>query len=404
MPRNSRIIRTLSNAPTPELFRTDPLPAPADAPRIVDRTGGSYGAGLIRGVSLITRGPALGHGLWIDSAFLVQLSDAMAAAAAGVKSRFTHPDMSSDGLAKFLGRTRGGLLDGDRVLGDLHLAKSARRSPDGDLAGYVMQRTEEDPRSFGASIVFYRDEAAELEFAGAHGAEIEEDEWGPYVSDWSGFVSPDPDNTGHLRHARLAALEAADLVDEPAANPNGLLSRAAGPVAQFAALADYALGRTATAPEAATAMGVHPDRIRGFVQRYLRRRGLQIIPITAPGDQPVSTHATPDDATPVTPAPDPAATAPPAAAPAPDPTAAPPAAPATDPPPAAGDTAAPAAEPTPAAACPGCVRLQHDNDMLRAALVKADHERLATIQHPAPLAAGRSGNKRSLKDLIKIRR
>jgi hypothetical protein len=245
-------------------------------------------------MSMIAAGEAKGHQLWIDNIFLAQVADAMAAAGkAGVKSRFTHPDMSADGLAKFLGRSKTGKLDGDRVTTDLHLAASAHRSPDGDLAGYVMDRTEEDPGSFGASIVFYRDAQAETAFALANGATAAADG----SVDWSAFVSPDPANAGNLIHARLAELYAADLVDEPAANPSGMFHRS--PVDEFSQLADYALSLTADPPEAAVALSVDSDRLRNFAERYLENRGLKIVKAEAtPADPP------PLDAPPADPPPD----------------------------------------------------------------------------------------------------
>ena len=66
---------------------------------VVDREGGKYGAGLINGVSLITAGEALGHGLWIDETFIEQARAALAEEPNGVKSRWTHPDMSGDDSA-----------------------------------------------------------------------------------------------------------------------------------------------------------------------------------------------------------------------------------------------------------------------------------------------------------------
>jgi hypothetical protein len=43
----------------------------------VDRTGGMFSAGIIRGVSVITRGEALGHEMWIDARFLSDVTGAI---------------------------------------------------------------------------------------------------------------------------------------------------------------------------------------------------------------------------------------------------------------------------------------------------------------------------------------
>lgn len=71
----------------------------------------------------------------------------------GIKSRFTHPGLSSDGLGKFLGRAKNAVLDGDRVRADLHFSETAFNTPNGDLAGYVMDLAEEDSDALSSSMV-----------------------------------------------------------------------------------------------------------------------------------------------------------------------------------------------------------------------------------------------------------
>ena len=177
------------------------------------RDGGEFGAGLIKGAAAITRGEALGHEMWIDRTMLEQTRDAINSADKGIKSRFTHPSLSGDGLGKALGRYRNAEIQGDIVYADLHVFQSAHETPDGDLADYVMGLAEEDPEAFGNSISFRPDFGAEEEFQGKH-------------SDEDGrFQSPDSDNKKNLPHARLAELRAVDAVDSPAANPNGLFHR-----------------------------------------------------------------------------------------------------------------------------------------------------------------------------------
>jgi hypothetical protein len=253
---------------------TDASPAPR-----VTRDGGDYAAGLIRGVSLCTRGEALGHYRWLDSEFIASVADGSASSGNGVKGRFTHPSLSGDGLGTFLGRTKAARLDdrGERVLGDLHFSRAAHRSPDGDLASYVMDLAEGDPEAFGTSIVYEPDFEAEVDFALEHGAEEKEDEFGPYIS-LKNFRSPDPDNTKNMPHARLKALRACDVVDEPAANPAGLFHREQQFAQEAEGLMSYALGLSPAAP-ALTALGsnVHPDRVKGFVARFLDEHELTII-------------------------------------------------------------------------------------------------------------------------------
>jgi len=237
----------------------------------VDREGGRNQAGLIHAAAVITRGEAFGHCLWIDHHFLRQARDAINAAAQGIKARFTHPDMSSDGLGTLLGRFRDAHISADVVRGDLHLARAAHNSPDGDLAAYIMDLAEEDPSAFGESISFYRDARAERAFMLDNGATEDDDGH----LDPGGFTSPDERNTENLPHARLAQLLAVDTVDDPAANPAGLFHRGQELAQEADALAAYALGLTREPPELVT-LSVDADRVAGFVHRFLTSHGLTI--------------------------------------------------------------------------------------------------------------------------------
>ncbi len=92
----------------------------------------------------------------------------------GTKSRFTHPDMSNDGLGKFLGRGRLPRLDTiDRdgetvnlVRADLHFDPTAVDEPVGGgkpLGTYVMDLAESDPDALSSSLVLNVDEEVRLE-------------------------------------------------------------------------------------------------------------------------------------------------------------------------------------------------------------------------------------------------
>ncbi|MEM1205105.1 MAG: hypothetical protein AAGN66_17880 [Acidobacteriota bacterium] len=270
----------LDHAPPTDRFRAAPSKGFSAAPN-VDREGGLYGAGIIPQVSLITCGEALGHYKWIDETFVQQVHDAVLAAGdegVGVKSRFTHPGMSSDGLGKTVGRARDPQIsdDGRQVYADLHILESAHRAPDGNLASYVMDLAEEDPETFAISIVFDRDVLAEEEFKLANSK-------APAPGESPFFESPDPDNVEHYDHVRLASLHAADFVDEPAANPGGLFHRVDVPAEATAAVA-FVLGQSDEAP--AETFGVHPERARQFVGRYLANEGLAVVDVTeVPGTE-----------------------------------------------------------------------------------------------------------------------
>lgn len=236
---------------------------------------------MLKGVALITRGEALGHGLWIDTEFVGSVATALGKKPNGVKSRFTHPSLSGDGLGKLLGRVSEPSLDesGNIVRGNLRFSETAYKTPEGDLAGYVKQLADEDPEAFGASIVFTSDEKSMIDFALQHGAEWKEDELGRYLS-LAKFKSPDPLNTKNLMHARLATLEAVDIVDEPAANPGGMFHRENALHSDGEALLSYILGETTRKP-VLNALSADADRVAGFVRRALVHKGLEIMPMTA---------------------------------------------------------------------------------------------------------------------------
>lgn len=242
----------------------------------VEREGGDFGAGVIYGYSVITEGEALGHSMWIDKEFLNQVATAGNEKPAGLKSRFTHPGLSGDGLGKAIGKSKNFRVKGNQVFADLHFFESAHELPElGDAAGYLMGMAEEAPEDFGTSIVFDPDVKAEREFIAANGGKVVEDDEGTH---YGKFQSPDKKNKKNFRHARLASLNASDVVDEPAANPHGMFSAGFLPGSELAARAEavlsFAFGLTDEAPDELAA-GPHPERARVFVQGFLERHGLE---------------------------------------------------------------------------------------------------------------------------------
>ena len=247
-----------------ELFRSavargiaDPKSEPA-----IDRTGGMYGAGLIRGISVITLGEAKGHELWVDAEMLNQVATGINAMTEGVKARFAHPSVSGDGIGKMTGRVMNARVEGDRVLADWHALESAHKTPDGDLAGYVMDLAEEAPADFGTSIAFARDLGAEKAFttnnAGTDGR----------------FISPDEKNRNNYPHARVGSMKAVDIVDEPAANPGGLFHRNPFELLEDGdAMLSYIFGLTTDIPDTSN-LGIEAARLKGFVQRFAQSRGI----------------------------------------------------------------------------------------------------------------------------------
>lgn len=109
---------------------------------------------VIRGYVVAQRGPfkSTGRGEFDDKS-LAMIADMMNAAPKGLKSRFAHPTLSSDGLGKFLGRARNARVDGDRVRADLHLDPSSFATPAGNLGQYVLDLAASDPDALSSSLV-----------------------------------------------------------------------------------------------------------------------------------------------------------------------------------------------------------------------------------------------------------
>jgi HK97 family phage prohead protease len=125
----------------------------AGRPVVVDRKNR-----IIRGYVVAELGPfkTPGRGQF-DSQSLDQIVRLYADKPKGLKSRFTHPSLSSDGLGSFLGRSRNAYRDGNKVRADLHLAESAFTGPKGNLGGYVMDLAEEDSDALSSSLVLKTD-------------------------------------------------------------------------------------------------------------------------------------------------------------------------------------------------------------------------------------------------------
>ena len=163
----------------------------------------------ILGVSVATTGEALGHRLVFDNTSLLQLQQIAAAKSNGIKSRYTHPDWFSDGLGKYLGRFKNFRVEGDKLAADLQISKTAHSSPAGDIGGYVLNLAREDPTAFGVSVVVDLDRV----WVTSSGEELPASGGKPAGA------------TGKYPVARITALYAADVVDEPALNPAGLFKQ-----------------------------------------------------------------------------------------------------------------------------------------------------------------------------------
>lgn len=160
--------------------------------------------GIIPNVSIMSIGPAAGHGFRITARTLESLVEAMEANP-GVKCRITHPELEgfgSDGSLYVVGVPFNLRVDGDRVRGDIQLGKYARHSPQGDMWEYLLGIADEHPQILGISVYAYFDFHSERD-------------------PQTGEELDDPEAT-------VRFLKAVDFVDDPAANRNGLLSTPGG--------------------------------------------------------------------------------------------------------------------------------------------------------------------------------
>lgn len=212
-------------------FRTDVL---RSAEVQVDRD-----AGIIRGFAVVSKGVTHDQRGEFDDAALDTIVSFGSKSGIGIKSRFGHPNMSSTALGTFLGRVKDFRRDGDIVRADLHIDKTAYETPDGDLAGYVMDLAKSDPAAFGASMVIDWDE----EFR--EGKDAQGESLPPFI--------------------RVKKLFSVDVVDDPAAN-NGFFgmpffNENVMPSAVMTAFLDRFLEQPGAV-----------DRVMSFLERYRQNR------------------------------------------------------------------------------------------------------------------------------------
>lgn len=171
-------------------------------------------AGIIRGISVMSRGDARGKKVWIDSTLIRQLAQfGKEAGDDGVKAHLTHDHVETgEGLTSLLGRMTNFSVvgDGEKVKADLSFVKSAFSSPDGNLAEFAMDVAEDAHRFAGMSILALPDKDAMFEFIEDNGG----------IS----FKSPDSENKNNFPHFRARALKSIDLTGSPSANESGLFS------------------------------------------------------------------------------------------------------------------------------------------------------------------------------------
>jgi len=135
---------------------------------------------LIMGVSVITEGDALGHGVMIDAMSLATIKEHAMMKANGVKVMLDH----DDGIENTIGVMRNFAIEGIQLRADLQLLKAHGETP------LIIEMAETMPELFGMSISF------------------------------SGTL----EEIGGVYYVRCEELYSIDIVDMPAANPSGLFS------------------------------------------------------------------------------------------------------------------------------------------------------------------------------------
>jgi hypothetical protein len=188
--------------------------------------------GAIFGVSVNTVGEAKGHGVHLEQSFVERVAELGNAEKNGLKARFGHPSMCSTALGTFLGRFKNFRVEGEQVLADLFLSGSAKDAPGGNLYDYVLGLAESESDMFGTSIVFTVGEEYQLE------------------GDDRTFVTCDK-------------LHACDVVDDPAANPDGLFS-----AFNQDALSSQVSEFLGTHPEIYEILSTKPEIVKQFMKNY----------------------------------------------------------------------------------------------------------------------------------------
>lgn len=249
-------------------FRTVPLRGLPEGSRVNKDEMTIYGAKAMQ-IGPLNEGDARP---WkVDSVTLQQLVSAVNLSNSGVKMRMSHPNMSRDGMGRHLGRAKNARIIGEGeqtfVAVDAKISETARKSPNGNAADYVLDLAAEAPEDFGLSIA--------------------------PILDLPAMEKQTPDENG-LVAIRIKGLRAIDFVDEPAATRGGLFS-----VTESESLADLPSQATwlldtffSDAPA-----DVIRARFSEFLETYFRTKGVpmstfaaeQTIPETQKPEAPLST-------------------------------------------------------------------------------------------------------------------
>jgi len=161
--------------------------------------------GTMNGVSLISVGPALGHGLYVDEKSLSTIIDELEGGK--LPAYITHRGaLFEDRLTREIGIFTNFRIDDDRVLGDFQAFDSFRED-DTRKFNRLFELAEKMPERFGLSIVFSANST-----------------WATDVGDVDTEEKPD-DALFNFPSIRVEEVSSADFVDQPAANQKGLFDK-----------------------------------------------------------------------------------------------------------------------------------------------------------------------------------
>lgn len=135
-----------------------------------DKTGNMVGvdrqANVLRGVVICEVGDFKTQRGRFNSAGIARVASMMRMDRDGIRSRFRHPGLLQDSLGSFLGRLRNARIEATRCRADLHFDVSAFKTPEGDLANYLMDLADSDERAFAFSLNAQFEKVIETDYRG----------------------------------------------------------------------------------------------------------------------------------------------------------------------------------------------------------------------------------------------
>jgi hypothetical protein len=166
---------------------------------------------MIRDTVAMQVGEARGHRLWADNKTLHTMAALGNQASLGIKGRMGHPGMSDNAFAREVMRASNFRVMGDRLVHDVSFYDWAKKSPafSQDPVNYIFDRAEQNPESFGESVVIWTDEF----WVKADGTELDAD------------LHDRPDDAIYeYPSMRPKEFYYVDFVTDGALTPNGLFS------------------------------------------------------------------------------------------------------------------------------------------------------------------------------------